>query len=420
FEPATFTFGDRVKANFAAYADQTFQSEDPITSDVPGKDVDFSDWPLGIAFQAASWHQKFSVFDDSVAYVGGMNVKAGDWDTQYHLVFDYRRMNFDATEAERVEVINKERDTDSVPRKDYFLRIHGPAAQDAADIFKTRWDYQLAQGADYAENSSAFTINRNIAPQPGGIPVQIAATMPEPFWEHAIAETWLNAFRQAQDYVFIDDQYFRIPLLLDALMEEMRQKPSLKLVVVILNIDEWTDGGCYWTYDAHNKLMAEFPDRYSLFKLATFDHVVTWGFDETESRYADIYTHDKMLIVDDIFLSVGSANKNNRGIIYEGEITATVLDSAWVKAQRRRIIANMVGPGYVATDDSSNWYNQMITSATWNDEVYTRWEDENGDIDNGDGSGPLPALYTPSGFLYSYHPGSTSDCFIEGIGPDLF
>ena len=80
----------------------------------------------------------------------------------------------------------------------------------------------------------------------------------------------------------------------------------------------------------------------------------------------------------------------------------------------------MVGPAYVATDDVDNWYSQMISAATWNDEVYGRWALEGWDIDNGDGSGPLPILYTPEGFLYSYNPGPPSDCAIEGVGPDLF
>ncbi len=188
-------------------------------------------------------------------------------------------------------------------------------------------------------------------------------------------------------------------------MQRMRDQPNLRLIVVILNVDEWTDGGCEWTYDAHNRLMAEFPDRYDLYQLRTFDHVVTWGIDETESRYADVYLHDKMLIVDDIYLSVGSANKNNRGLIYEGEITANIVDPVWVRDQRRRIIANMVGPDWVQTDNSADWHAQMNTAAAWNDEVYTRWDDEGWDIDNGDGTPPLPAEYTPSGFLYSYHPG---------------
>jgi len=118
---------------------------------------------------------------------------------------------------------------------------------------------------------------------------------------------------------------------------------------------------------------------------------VTWGWDETESRYANIDTHSKMFIVDDKFMSVGSCNKNNRGIIYEGELSAAGLDPTW--------------------------WQQFIDAAAWNDAVYDRWDDEGWDIDNGDGSDPLPAEYTPHGFVHSLAFRTVDDCFLEGVGP---
>lgn len=91
FEVAPFDFRERFAARFPMEA-ALFPDAQWIASDVPGKDVDFSGWPVGVAFQAAFWHQKFSVMDQRVAFVGGMNVKSTDWDTSQYLVYEPRRM----------------------------------------------------------------------------------------------------------------------------------------------------------------------------------------------------------------------------------------------------------------------------------------------------------------------------------------
>ena len=100
-----------------------------IESSLPARLVDLTQWPVGIEVQHASYHQKFMVIDHDVAYVGGMNFRRVDWDTNEHRVFDHRRMLFDATQSEREAVMTKEELPDTGPRKDYILRIHGPAAQ---------------------------------------------------------------------------------------------------------------------------------------------------------------------------------------------------------------------------------------------------------------------------------------------------
>ncbi|MDA3863065.1 MAG: hypothetical protein PF689_04270 [Deltaproteobacteria bacterium] len=420
FEPLPIDFTARIKSIISELAVVEFDNESIIATNVPGKLVDFADSPLKVGFQVASWHQKFSVMDDEIAWVGGMNVKDVNWGTSQHLVFDHRRMDFSAELADREAVMAKEQESDQPPRKDYFLRIAGPAAQDVSDVFKYRWDYLLGEGVNFSENNTSFEFNRELKSHLSGSEVQITVTMPEPFNEHSIAENWFNAVRQAEDYIFIEDQYFRIPLLLDTIIEQMQNKPNLKLVVVTLPVGEYLDGGCYWTYDSHEQLITQFPERYSIYQMRSFDSVVTWGWNETESRFVDIYIHSKLLIIDDIFLSVGSCNKNNRGIIYEGEMNAAVLDPVWVKEQRERVVENMVGASYEPTDVAAQWINQMNIAAQWNNYVYTNWENEGWDIDNGDGTDPLPVSYQPDGFLYFYNPGLPSECVIENISPDLF
>ena len=414
FEVAPFVFGNRVREAYPGVG--AFDDEAPIASRVLPHMVDLTSWPVGVDVQHGSWHQKFIVIDDEVAYVGGMNYRPVDWDTNAHAIFDERRMDFDATTSERLAVRRKEAMPDNGPRKDYVARVEGPAVQDVAEVFETRWSHLIAVGARYSENASASEVGREQPRAARGVQAQITATMPEPFAEHAIAETWLNAVASAEQYIFIEDQYWRIPKLVDAVIERMEEVPDLELVVVTKPVDPRVDPGCAWTHRTHQALRSRFPTRYRTFRLRAFDTVVTWGVDETESRFADIDIHSKLLIVDDAFLSVGSANKNNRGIVYEGELNVAVLDRAWVRAARRRVLANLLGPSFSPSDEPAEWIGHLYDAAVWNGGVSDAWDAAGGDISL-EGA-PLPAAYTPLGFVYPLSFGTLSDCWFETVGPD--
>lgn len=325
-------------------------------------------------------------------------------------------MPFEATTEEREAVANGSADSDTGPRKDYVVRVEGPAAQDVADVFHRRWEDQLAKGVEYSENASSFEVGRDIAPRDGGQQMQVTATLPEPFWEHAIAETWFNAVRNAERFIYIEDQYFRIPMLNEAIVERMNAVPDLRLVVITKPVSEWTDPGCAQTHIAHQLFQESFPDRYMMLQLRSFAAVVTWGIDETEARFLDMDVHSKVLLVDDVFVSIGSANKNNRGIVYEGELNVALVGDKTVKPLRRRIFQNLM-PGAPPTDDVAEWWSQLSDAAAYNDWVRANWEYEGDDINlNG---APLPDDLIPWGFVYSLDFGTLDNCLMESVGPDM-
>jgi phosphatidylserine/phosphatidylglycerophosphate/cardiolipin synthase-like enzyme len=417
FEIPPFEYQERLLASFPAFADRTFDPEPSIESTLPSRDVDLTMWPVSIDVPVASYHQKFAIIDGRIAFVGGMNLRRVDWDTDDHLVFEPRRMLIDSSTEDRMAVEAREALPDNGPRKDYMTRIEGPLVQDVEEVFQIRWQNQLDTAAMYSENATEYEVVRDHQSFPDGVQAQLTATLPEPFWEHAIAETWLNAIENAEEYIYIEDQYFRIPMLLDAIIERMTAVPTLQLVVITKPVDEFTDPGCEWTYRTTQQLLSMFPTRYHLFQLRAFDIQETFGIDETEERFTDIDVHSKLLIVDDVFLSVGSANKNNRGIVYEGELNVAVFDRAWVTAARRRALELILPPGEAPEDDAAGWITQLEEMAIRNQIVWDNWDAEGGDISlDGD---PLPSEYSPSGLVYPLVFRSPDECLIEGVGPDM-
>ncbi len=420
FAVEPFSFGDRIMAGDVVSLDGfTLDAESLVESNVPGHMVDLQDWPLGITLEirAASYHQKFYTIDDQVAFIGGMNLQEVDWDTDEHRVFDERRMDFDASFSDRMAVQLSEEMPDRGPRKDYMTRIEGPIVEDASEVFLSRWSYLVDTDAEYAENATVFD-TATVAPVAGGVQAQVTVTMPDPYWDHSIAESWFNAVRQAEDYIFIEDQYWRIPMLVDAIIARMEEVPTLQLVVFVRPVNEFTDPGCEWTYITNERLASRFPDRYTLLQQQAFDATRNdFGIDETRGHFVRMDIHAKMLIVDDVFMSIGSANKNNRGAVYEGEMNVAVYDAAWVRAQRMRILELILPPGMDAMVDSEGWIEQLTNAASWNDFVRENWDDEGDDLNlNGD---PLPDRYIPQGFVYSLSFPSSDECLIEGVGPDM-
>ena len=287
------------------------------------------------AIEAASYHQKGLVIGDSVAYVSGMNVKSTDWDTSDHHVFDARRMIFTSTAEERQAVADRKALPDRGPRKDYGFRIEGPLARDVDFVLKRRWDLGLRTGALFPGDHSPYEL---LAPGPeaGTVTGQVVATLPSPIAERAIFETQAKAVSRARNFIYIEDQYFRAPMLDEIILRRMVETPALHLVVVTKPVSA-ADGGKKWTWLSDQAYRTRFPNRYLLLQLKSFD------IEAGVPYFLPIDTHSKITIVDDDYVTAGSSNKNNRGYLYEGELNAAVWDVDFGREARTRVLGNLVG-----------------------------------------------------------------------------
>ena len=405
-EPADFCFRDRVVAN-------------PLYADAPLLDPPCHGVPRDLEIPAASWHQNFWLFDDQVAYVTGMNTKSVDWDTHDHLVFDHRRMEFDASTEERLEVYNHWELPDFGPRRDYMIRIDGPLVTDVDDVFHTRWECARLTDAAYSEYTTEFQ------PQPyggsgqGTLFAQLQATMPEPWAEMSILESQLKALANAESYIFIEDQYWRATRINEAIINTLAERPWVKLIVISKTVADY-DGGAKYTYLTDQMFREIFPDQYLYLQLKTFEVVAEEGmFWDTRDLYFDaIDTHSKIMIVDDRYLSVGSANKNNRALLYDGELNVAVLDDVWVRDQRQWLFENLVGPDRASqvSDDPDANFELFAETARVNEELETAWGDWIDTLEV-DVILDLAEDFRPDGYLYTLE---QSDNYWWDIGPDMF
>jgi phosphatidylserine/phosphatidylglycerophosphate/cardiolipin synthase-like enzyme len=373
----------------------------------------------GLAAPAASWHQKALVIDGETAFVSGMNTKGTDWDDHAHALYDARRMEPSASNAARAEVEAGGALPDFGPRKDYGVRLAGPAAHDVEAILSQRWNGAIDDGELYAFAATPLELDPAPDEVLEGVAAQVEATLPAPWSQRAILETHERALRRATSLVYIEDQYFRAPLLLDAILARMGEEPGLRLVVVTKPMSS-LDPGAQHTFAGHAQLRAMFPDRYLALQLRSVDVAIEEGtfFDTVRFEQADVDVHSKLRIVDDRYLSVGSCNFNNRGYLYEGELNASVFDLDWVSAARRDVFANLLGDAWedrLAVDDGA-LFDALARTAASNEAILAWWSENAPRLDAGEAAEERARRW-PAGLVY---PLDFSDGYVWDVGTDAF
>lgn len=61
------------------------------------------------------------------------------------------------------------------------------------------------------------------------------------------------------------------------------------------------------------------------------------AFDNDRWRYREIYIHSKLMLVDDVFMTLGSANLNQRSMAVDSEINITTIDHRVARDLRKRV-----------------------------------------------------------------------------------
>ena len=297
-----------------------------------------------------SWHQKTIVIDGSVAFVGGMNAKSNDWDTDDHNAIEVRRAPFGMEPADRRRIPRAlDHSITNPPRHDYMTVMTGPIVADVQANFVERWNQLVSERADYSSQTSRLPAPTT-PPATSDVKAQITRTMPAypptPRGETGIKDTYIKAIRLAESYIYIENQYFRSAPIAQELAAAMTRNPSLRIIIVIppdyLSTVEpgesWVFGtpSTYWTNAAFDTLRAARADFTAFYLQSTY-------VDRRSRRvFVPIDLHAKLMIVDDAWYTIGSCNINDRGFDTEGELNVSVQHGSAL-ALRKRIWGQHLG-----------------------------------------------------------------------------
>ncbi len=249
---------------------------------------------------AGSHHQKVVVIDDRVAFCGGLDLTTRRWDTCDHQPDDERR---------------KVDDTPYPPFHDVMMMVDGEAARALGDLARERW--RLATGRNLRPlRVTADPWPSDMEPDVKDATIAIARTLPPGDSQAPVRQVealYLDMIAAARRYILMENQYFTAHKIGEALAARLSEPDAPEIVLVLRLLSHgWLE-----------ELTMESLRRNLIDRLQRADHSgrfhVYYSFIEGLAEGTCIDVHSKVMIVDDEWLRVGSANICNRSMGFDSE-----------------------------------------------------------------------------------------------------
>ncbi|MBR7971661.1 phospholipase [Burkholderia vietnamiensis] len=370
----------------------------------------------------------------AIGYVMGLNSVTDYWDGSEHKVDDERRERWVSSALKGEADHQKDAEGQasgsvykhSKPFQDYACRVQGPALAQLKYNFENGWAAALEKPLPFDKPPTPPAKIKRVSGSPAHL-VQIVRTQPHEL-EKSIKEIYFQASSCARNYMYMENQYFFYPefarhltntrrAFCDAWVKKSHKPvteiPKLHLFIVIPHPER--DEMIPRTYDTLTGLgygqkvdgMEAMPEQRALSDKGKLDQkypnshkgpkggqildrpsvqelerqlglevivarLRTSGPDaKGNMAYREIYIHSKLMIVDDVFITVGSANLNLRSMSVDSEINIAATGSLYAADLRKRVFTlNSGGRNEGSGDpnelpdkfkDWKNWMNYNLS-----------------------------------------------------------
>ena len=288
----------------------------------------------------ASQHQKIVAIDDEVAFIGGLDITMGRWDTPDHKADNEKRDRID----NRI----------SRPYHDVQVMVSGDAAASLADLARDQWKKATGKSPHGPVRKKQGTLwPDNVKPDIEDIDIALARTQAK-YRKQAeireIQEFYRQAIRDARDYIYIENQYFTAPAIADAIQEKLEKKEGPEIVMVFPK--ETAGWLSQFTMDVLRVRLIR-----RLRKHDTYNRITILYPESPDLGDVPINVHAKVMIIDDRIATVGSANLNNRSMGLDNECNLFVDSQSQehagkgIRLFRSRLLAEHLGTSTQVVDD---------------------------------------------------------------------
>jgi phospholipase D1/2 len=248
----------------------------------------------------ASHHQKLVVVDDSVAFVGGIDLTRERWDTPEHLAGDPRRIG-PTGEAYG-------------PFHDVQIAVDGDAAAALGDLARMRWQRATGQALKPCGKDAGDPWPANFLPELQDVPIAVARTDPAYNGREDVREVevlYRDAISSAQHFVYIENQYLSSFSVGRALAASLEKKNGPEIVIVLRVGSDWLEETTMGAFRA--KLLASLRKADIHSRL----HVYYPEVPDLDGQVLNV--HSKVMVADGTFVRVGSSNLSNRSMGVDSE-----------------------------------------------------------------------------------------------------
>ena len=250
-------------------------------------------------------HEKTMVIDDRIAFVGGIDLtwQSGD--------------RFDSVDHPPRSAIGWH---------DTAARIEGPAVADVAEHFRMRWHEVRGERLPEVSPSEAA----------GDVELQIVRTVPEhvytavPRGDFRILESYARAIRTAQRFIYLENQFLWSPEIARLLRDKLVSPPTEEFRVLLVLPSTPKSGN-----DDTRGVLAELLDADR-----ANGRILACALYARSGPSADpIYVHAKVGIIDDRWLTLGSANLNEHSLFNDTEMNIVARTPELARQTRLRLWA---------------------------------------------------------------------------------
>jgi phosphatidylserine/phosphatidylglycerophosphate/cardiolipin synthase-like enzyme len=261
-------------------------------------------------------HEKIIVVDDTLAFVGGMDLTALQGDRHDNTAHPPRT---------------------GLGWHDAAVRLRGPAVADVAAHFAQRWGEVTGE-----------QMTPPVPPAPvGDVDVQVLRTVPErtyrfaPRGQFTILEAYVRALRSAERFIYLENQFLWSPEVVDVLADKLARPPREDFRLLLM-LPARPSNGADTTRGQLGRLLDADAGAGRL--LAT---TITAHEDDVS---APVYVHAKIGIIDDRWLTIGSANLNEHSLLNDTEMNVLTCDAALARSTRLRLWSEHTEQPWSAVD----------------------------------------------------------------------
>ncbi len=277
----------------------------------------------------ACQHEKLVVIDDTVAFIGGLDLTKNRWDTPEHKEQEPRRVDPDGNAY--------------APFHDVHTIVAGEVAEALGELACLRWLHATGERLPPAHRrpvSDVWPIG--VKGDLENLPVAIARTQPKFEDQPAVREIeqlYLDAITAARHRIFIESQYFtahRVGVVIDSRLSDP-QGPEVVIVTGIRS-DGWLE--CHTMDVLRARMIRRLRATANEARLRVL-YPTTVCLPDSQC----IGVHSKLLIVDDAILTIGSANCSNRSMGLDSECNLIIdgTESDRVQAGLRNVRYRLLG-----------------------------------------------------------------------------
>ncbi len=262
----------------------------------------------------ASQHQKFIVIDGRLAFTGGFDITKSRWDTRAHEADDPRRVN-EAGGSYR-------------PFHDVQALVTGEPARHLRDLGSFRWENVTGEALPAPPEDAAASVDalwpKDVAVRAEDIPVGLARTWAAKDGSDIIREVeqlFLDMIAGAESSIYIENQYYTSDTITRALCERLAEDEGPEVALVLPGeTSGWLEQA---TMDVlRNQALQRLRDSDEHGRL----RIVSPVFDELGDTCINV--HGKVMVVDERWARIGSANLSRRSMGLDSECDLVVEDAS--------------------------------------------------------------------------------------------